>query len=53
MDLQEIGCEMHGLDLFGSRQGQMAAPCEYSNKLSSSVECFSRRAVLHGVSGVN
>jgi len=52
IDLQEVGSEMHGLDLSGSRQGQMTGSCECSNKLSSSVKCFSRRALLHGVSCV-
>jgi len=49
MDLQEIVCEMHGLDLSGSRQGQMAGSCECHNELSSSIKCFSRRALLNEV----
>jgi len=48
MDLQEIGYEMHGLDLSGS----MAGSCECCNELSSSIKCFSRRALLHGISCV-
>jgi len=37
-DLQEMGWG-HGLDSSGSRQGQVAASCECSNKPARSIKC--------------
>jgi len=39
MDLQEVGCGEHGLDLSGSGQGQVAGTCECGNESSGSIKC--------------
>ena len=37
MDLQEVGWG-HGMDLYGSGQGQMASTCEFGNNISRSIK---------------
>jgi hypothetical protein len=39
MDLQELGCGGHGLDLAGSGKEQVAGTCECGNEHSGSIKC--------------
>jgi hypothetical protein len=38
MRLQETGWKRHGLDLYGSKYGQVADYCEYGNEPSGSIK---------------
>jgi hypothetical protein len=38
MDLHEVGCR-HGLDRFGSVQGQVAKACECGNECLGHIKC--------------
>ena len=39
MDLKEVECGGHGLDLSGSGEGQVTCTCERSNEPSRSIKC--------------